>query len=954
MLTIRTIQRRNHQPGKRMMRLVPTILLSIASAVAQAPIPELTTAEKTEALKLIAEIRANPRGPYGTIHWYCRDGRILDVNTPCGGKGGFQHASASPSAERLAQLNFDVAQMLAGMSFEQFFDEKRNHFWLREIIAINYLTNRADGWIYAKTYARRGVRQSEDEDSQGQKLLSELLRQHEWVNRNYLLAMLTVANTSHGVDTGRLREIRALSASLANAEPSFQPLRGKIHSKPDAGDIARVEQFVKEKGPADRAGFDKLLQLMRAEYAEDESAAKHDFEKGADRSMEIRRSLSESVAPDKERLALADEQLDLQHRAFLHKPVNGSRKQSLLEVRSFLKYATGGGLLSFREFAALDEALERLLSQQQIDARQYAQALSYIEGAAEWAHASVGRELGEVQHHYAQIEPLTEGLIDDVLRSSPVLSLASEAELLTRDADQIAGRRHQLLDLPGRRGVRGLNPGVAICPLGIISDDQAANQIEPDKIYVIPATLADLKPMRGILTLDSGNALSHAQLLAANLGIPNATIPSGLLPELQKYRGQEMFYAVTQSGAVVLRPWSGLSPSEQTKWRKTVTSRIRITLDTTRVNLDDRALKTLMETTSADSGVRCGPKAANLGQLRRFFPDHVAPGIVVPFGVYWEHVSRRDARGGSLADSIHAAYDEAEKMRASGRTEDQILDFMAPKLAEFRRAIQTITLDQAFVKELRRKMDEVFGKDGTYGVFVRSDTNAEDLPQFTGAGLNLTVPNVVGTANVLQALRDVWASPFEERAYAWRSQALTSSDRVYPSVVLYRTVPNDKSGVMATADLATLDLSGITVNVSEGVSAVVDGGVSESLLLEPDGKVKLLAQARAPYRKVASPSGGFVEKPTSGSDWVLSDAEISQLRQLARDVKAKFAPQFDQSGAPLPWDIEFGFENGDLRLLQIRPLVRYREAKILEALGTLEGPQSTAQLVPLDRPVQAQ
>ena len=57
--------------------------------------------------------------------------------------------------------------------------------------------------------------------------------------------------------------------------------------------------------------------------------------------------------------------------------------------------------------------------------------------------------------------------------------------------------------------------------------------------------------MKGILTLDSGNALSHAQLLAANLGIPNATIPSALLPELQRYRGQEMFYAVTQSGTVV-------------------------------------------------------------------------------------------------------------------------------------------------------------------------------------------------------------------------------------------------------------------------------------------------------------------------------------------------------------------------------------------------------------------
>src|SRR6185436_3025496 len=117
----------------------------------------------------------------------------------------------------------------------QFFDEKRNHFQLREIIAINYLTNRANGWIYAKTYARRGVRQSEDEDSEGRRLLGDRRHRNEWVSRNYLLSMLAVANTPHGVDSSRLREIRALSASLADAEPKFQQLRGKIHSKPDAG-----------------------------------------------------------------------------------------------------------------------------------------------------------------------------------------------------------------------------------------------------------------------------------------------------------------------------------------------------------------------------------------------------------------------------------------------------------------------------------------------------------------------------------------------------------------------------------------------------------------------------------------------------------------------------------------------------------------------------------------------
>ncbi len=934
------------------MRWIAAIVLCSFAVHAQAPVPRLTSAQRTEARKLFADIRSNVWGPYGAIRWHCKDGRVLPVSTPCGGKGGYQYADPGPAALRLQAFNFDIARALADLPFETFFDEKRNHFFLRQTIAINYLTGRADGWIYAKTYSRRGVRQSEDEEPAARRLLAEIFARKDWVARNYLLAVLVVANTPHGADTPRLRDIRALTASLGDANPAFQPLRGKIHSKPESADIARVREFLKEKKPADTAGFEKLIQLMQAEYEDAASADAGSFEGGADRSLEIRRILTTPTAHKYDAVALVDELWNLQQRAFLHRFESGSRRQGLKDIEILLKYSAGAGFLSFRELEALQQELRGLLSESRLDAKRYSQAAGYLEGSAQWARASVLRELNEVQEHYGQIEPLSHALIDDVLRSSSALTLASRTELISADADRLAGRRHQVGEASQRNGIRGLNPGIAIGRLDIIPADDPNFKIFPDRVYVIPATLADLKPMKGILTLDSGNALSHAQLLAANLGIPNATIPSSMLSELRKYVGREVFYAVTQGGTVVLRPWDQLPAAEQAQWRKSVTTRRRIALDTSRVNLNDQALKTLAETTSQDSGVRCGPKAANLGQLQRLFPQNVAPGLVVPFGVYWAHVSKPDARGNSLASSIQAAYAEAEKLRAAGRPEQEILESIAPKLVGFRRAIRALPLDPAFVAELRRKMTGVFGIDGSYGVFVRSDTNAEDLPQFTGAGLNLTVPNVVGFEKILQALRDVWASPFEERAYAWRAQALTSSDRVYPSVVLYRTIRSDKSGVMATADLTTLDTSGITVNMNEGVAAVVDGGVSESLLLRADGTVRLLAQARSAYRKLALPTGGFQEVPTSGSDWVLNDAEIAQLRKLAGDVKERFPVQ-DPSAAGLPWDIECGFEAGQLRLFQIRPLVRYREAQILEALGSLDAPQRvTSPVVQLDKPLE--
>jgi phosphoenolpyruvate synthase/pyruvate phosphate dikinase len=574
--------------------------------------------------------------------------------------------------------------------------------------------------------------------------------------------------------------------------------------------------------------------------------------------------------------------------------------------------------------------------------------VSYLEGAADWAQAATNWSVGEAEDRFSAIEPLAAGLSDDLLRRSVVLHLANRIETLTRDSNSLTARSHRLLNASSRRGIRGLNPGVAIGRLEIIDAAEGHAEIEPDRIYVIPATVAELKPMRGILTLDSGNALSHAQLLAANLGIPNSTVPSALLGELRAHRGEQMFYAVTPRGTVVLRPWSSLTPSERAVWEERKVERRRVAIDTSKIDTRDKRLRLLEETSMADSGVLCGPKAANLGQLKRLFPDHVAPGIVVPFGVYYEHAARKNASGASILDAVQAAHRETERMRKSGAAADALREYMRPRLAGIRRSIQTMVLDPGLVTELNARLRATFGPDGTYGVFVRSDTNAEDLPQFTGAGLNLTLPNVVGEAKIAQALKEVWASPFEERAWAWRSEALESNDQVYPSVVLLRTVPSDKSGVMATANLSTLAFTDLTVNVNEGVAAVVDGGVSESLLLEGNGEVRLLAQARAAYKKVPLPAGDYARVPASGSDYVLSGDEISQLRGLARDVRSRLKPAQDGQGAELPWDIEFGFEKGRLRLFQIRPLVRYREAKTLDALGALDSGVKADRTVPLD------
>ena len=141
---------------------------------------------------------------------------------------------------------------------------------------------------------------------------------------------------------------------------------------------------------------------------------------------------------------------------------------------------------------------------------------------------------------------------------------------------------------------------------------------------------------------------------------------------------------------------------------------------------------------------------------------------------------------------------------------------------------------------------------------MRSDTNVEDLPGFTGAGLNRTLPNIVGFDNLTQAIAEVWASPYTARAFAWRQNHLRGPEHVYPAVLLMPTVPSEKSGVMVTQDLDTGDRSVLSVAVNEGIGGAVDGQAAESLRIDTrTGAVRVLATATAPRRMLPRLGGGL-------------------------------------------------------------------------------------------------
>ena len=578
------------------------------------------------------------------------------------------------------------------MSFEAFFDAERDHHRLKQLVAERYLEETQDGWIYRRAYSYRGARQAEDEERAGRRLLIQAFSRPEWLRRRLFLAQQAAGVVPHGLPSSEVKRARNLAKSIADADPGFQPLRVKIHSSPEHDkDRVAVERYLKERAPSETV---RTMLLELATLLQQESATRllakrlPAASKGASESLKPAAEAFEAALRKKDaaatyaagaRLSAALarevfrssdgarnlELLDLNalvlDAGFQQVEAGGERsRRELLELlRNDFLYAFGAGLLSERQLGALEQRLDELLRVSGPSAQEYFEAIRYLSRAAEWSRATASREFLPVEQLYESFEPAAAGLLDHLLRSSPALPLASRSQALADDAARLAGIRHQIFDSSSAAGVFGLNPGRARARLEIF--DQPGQPVHSDRIYVIPETAADLKPMAGMLTLDSGNALSHAQLLAANLGLPNAVVPSSLLPALRRRAGQEVIFEVGRRGEVTLR-----TPAEG-EIEVASDGLKRLTLDVGQLRLDVRGALPLRGSPSSSrrrvrsQGRQSGPAGATVS-------GRVSPGLVIPFGVYVQHIQRpMEGDSAPLAVRIAEAFDEAERMRASAR-----------------------------------------------------------------------------------------------------------------------------------------------------------------------------------------------------------------------------------------------------------------------------------------------
>jgi len=622
-----------------------------------------------------------------------------------------------------------------------------------------------------------------------------------------------------------------------------------------------------------------------------------------------------------------------------------SRRVRLEWLRAGAQALYGAGFLSRRHLDAVGASLARLEAAGGPRVSVYRRELRYLARGPEWAGRWLDFHLGRAVERLAALDPRARLYPQERLRSSPLLFYSRVVDGLVADANRQAGIRHRVFETTPGAGVRGLNPGLARGVLREVPPGGPVEGLRRDGLYLLDATVAELPPVAGILTRGEGSSLSHVQLLARNLGIPNVVVGEAVLPAVRAHLAGRAVLAVSPAGVVQLvrdgPAWDPVFGSTQTAEGdggeepgpagRGGDDLIRPDLE--KLDLATARLVPLSELRADDSGRIVGPKSANLGELAHHFGDAVPEGFVIPFGVFRDLLEQPLSSGGpSVWKWMQARYTALERMEGEAR-EEATRAFLA-RLREWIVGLELgPELRDALVLALRR----TFGPDGSYGVFVRSDTNVEDLPGFTGAGLNLTVPNVVGEEKVLEAVKRVWASPFTERAYAWRQDRMERPAYVFPAVLVQRAVPADASGVLVTVDVDTGSPEWLTVAANEGVGGAVEGQAAETLRVRADGsEVRFLYRATAPLRKELAPEGGVVERPASGTDAVLGPAEIEALVELAGRAPAIFPALRREDGAPRPADLEFAFHDRRLFLLQIRPFVESRRARQSTYLRALD------------------
>jgi phosphoenolpyruvate synthase/pyruvate phosphate dikinase len=407
---------------------------------------------------------------------------------------------------------------------------------------------------------------------------------------------------------------------------------------------------------------------------------------------------------------------------------------------------------------------------------------------------------------------------------------------------------------------QAMNDGVAYGTLHRLSPEQLMHSPLSFRDIVMLSRIPNEPPLAGgTITEEFQTPLAHVNVAARSRGTPNLAYPEAFQDsEISARVGKLVRFEVAASGFTLED-----ATAEQARgfWAARAPERYVPSFDSSATGILSFA-----EIGFADS-IRVGAKAANLAELSHFLgPNAPATGLALPFHYYEAFMS--SARTSSeLCDAAQdACVVDGRDVELCGRARDICLPGDATEtfselvtrllgdptfnedtavreaaLANVRYCIEHSPVDPELGLLLDDRIFEVFG---SAKVKLRSSTNTEDLPDFSGAGLYESHGaygrgDKAASKVVTKVFSSVWSfRAFEERAF-WN----IDHEAVRLGCAINEAFVDElANGVLITQNIADPTTYGMYVNVQKGEASVTNPEQGElpeifSILADTDHQV---------------------------------------------------------------------------------------------------------------------
>jgi len=323
-----------------------------------------------------------------------------------------------------------------------------------------------------------------------------------------------------------------------------------------------------------------------------------------------------------------------------------------------------------------------------------------------------------------------------------------------------------------------------------------------------------------------------------------------------------------------------------------------------------------------------GGKSASLGEMTR------RTGVPVPYGFattaeayrYYLRANKLDKKMAEILEEIKDPNDTKTLQSVGARIRKMVATAKMP-----------LDLEKEIIEAYKLLAKKV--GDGDPFVAVRSSATAEDLPDASFAGQQETYLNVHTAEEVIEKIKECFASLFTDRAIFYRIQKGFDHLAIALSSAVQLMVYSKSSGVIFTLDVANGDRSVVLIETGYGLGELVVQGTitpDEYYVRKSDLAIIKKNIPKKTVQLVRLPSGGTEKRlvPLDLQDkQILIDDQIKELAKYSITIEEHYKK---------PMDIEWALDErtNKLFILQARPETVWATKKVEV---TIEKPVTTTE-----------